>query len=103
MGGEGGSSGPRAPVVTCKMATSFRSWLSCLVGKRSLSMTLTATSRPVFRCFPGQGVREAEGEGSRALQSWQEGPRPTHRDTPSTGRRRWKAMEVALRGPLGEA
>lgn len=37
---------------TCKMATSFRSWLSCLVGKRILSMTLMATSRFVFLCFP---------------------------------------------------
>ncbi|TNN45686.1 hypothetical protein EYF80_044115 [Liparis tanakae] len=34
------------------MATSFLSWLSCLVGKRSLSMTLTATSLPDFLCFP---------------------------------------------------
>ena len=40
-------------VFTCSMATSFLSWLSCLVGKRSLSMTLTATSRPVILCFPG--------------------------------------------------
>lgn len=41
------------PVFTCSMATSFLSWLSCLVGKRSLSMTLTATSLPDFLCFPG--------------------------------------------------
>lgn len=37
---------------TCKMATSFLNWLSCLVGKRSLSITLTAMSLPVFRCLP---------------------------------------------------
>lgn len=37
---------------TWRMATSFLNWLSCLVGKRILSMTLMATSLPVFLCFP---------------------------------------------------
>ncbi len=39
-------------VFTWSMATSLRSWLSCLVGNRSLSMILMATSLPVFLCFP---------------------------------------------------
>jgi len=34
------------------MATSFFSWASCLVGKRSLSMTLIATSLSSVRCLP---------------------------------------------------
>lgn len=42
----------RPLLVTCSMATSFLSWLSCLVGNRSLSITFTATSRPDFLCFP---------------------------------------------------
>lgn len=37
---------------TCRMATSLRSWLSCLVGKRNLSIILIATSLPVFLRFP---------------------------------------------------
>lgn len=37
---------------TCKMATSFLSWLSCLVGNLILSITFIATSLPVFLCFP---------------------------------------------------
>lgn len=43
-------------VFTCSMATSFLSWLSCLVGKRSLSITLMATSLPVFLCFPDKDM-----------------------------------------------
>lgn len=39
-------------LITCKMATSFLSWLSCLVGNLILSITLIATSLPVFLCFP---------------------------------------------------
>ena len=34
------------------MATSFLSWLSCLVGNLILSMTLMATSLPLFLCLP---------------------------------------------------
>lgn len=37
---------------TCKIATSLRSWLSCFVGNLILSITLIATSLPVFLCFP---------------------------------------------------
>lgn len=44
------SSGCDGP--TCKMATSFLSWLSCLVGNLILSITFIATSLPVFLCFP---------------------------------------------------
>lgn len=36
----------------CRMATSFLSWASCLVGKRSLSITLMATPRPLLRWTP---------------------------------------------------
>lgn len=43
--------------ITCKIATSFRSWLSCLVGKRILSMTLMATSRFVFLCLPFNDIK----------------------------------------------
>ena len=38
--------------LTCRMATSVFSWASCLVGKRSLSITLMATSRFVLRWRP---------------------------------------------------
>ena len=37
---------------TCKMETSFLSCASCLVGNRSLSITLMATSQPSVRSFP---------------------------------------------------
>ena len=43
---------PARPASTCNMATSFFNCASCLVGKRSLSMTLMATSRPSWRCLP---------------------------------------------------
>lgn len=39
-------------VITCNMATSFLSWLSCLVGNLILSITLMATSLPLFLCLP---------------------------------------------------
>ena len=38
--------------LTCSIDTSFLSCSSCLVGNLSLSMTLIATSRPVFLCLP---------------------------------------------------
>lgn len=39
-------------VITCNIATSFLSWLSCLVGNLILSITLMATSLPLFLCLP---------------------------------------------------
>ena len=41
---------------TCSIDTSFLSCSSCLVGNLSLSMTLIATSRPVFLCLPVKNV-----------------------------------------------
>lgn len=39
---------------TWRIATSFLSWLSCLVGNLILSMILIATSLPLFLCLPAQ-------------------------------------------------
>ena len=36
----------------CRIETSFLSWASCLVGNRSLSITLIATARPDFLWIP---------------------------------------------------
>lgn len=46
----------------CKMDTSFLSWASCLVGKRSLSITLTATARPDFLYAPDHNHHQSVGK-----------------------------------------
>lgn len=53
------------------MATSFLSWLSCLVGNLILSITLMATSLPLFLCFP-KTWKEAHNMGFNTLvnQTW---------------------------------
>lgn len=49
-GGGNGAVGLQA--LTWSMATSFLSWLSCLVGNLILSITFMATSLPLFLCLP---------------------------------------------------
>lgn len=96
---DGGRAEPQTPLVTCRMATSFLSWLSCLVGKRSLSMTFTATSRPVFRCFPGQGVGKVVGEHflPDLAKETHPHPHPNSETQPALDKGGWKASKMALR------
>lgn len=54
---------------TCKMATSFLSWLSCLVGNLILSMILMATSFPVFLCLPALKELETKAQ-SQTSSTW---------------------------------
>lgn len=62
-------------------------------------MTFTATSRPVFRCFPGQGVGEVGDKGNRTFQYWHENHPHNTETYPALGKGGWMAIKMALRYP----